>query len=150
MTRRRRSSLWIYHGRLFPIDIQYPHFFSGVQPLFDIRRSPRQFFLKQVYMQQGPKKYRILQKDLTSNKANQRVEGISFFPIFRAPLPYSIRILQKQHQYSKNGNILKSGKCSFCESEAEMMFQSAKNKDSKIIFLSFYGKKWLIRKLMIF
>ena len=40
----------IYHGRLFPIDIQYPHFFSVVQPLFDIRRSPRQFFLKQVYV----------------------------------------------------------------------------------------------------
>ena len=80
-----------------------------MQPLFDIRRSPRKFFSETGVCSKDQKKYRILENDVTSNKANQRVEGILFFPIFRAPVPFSIRILQKQHQYSKNGNILKSG-----------------------------------------
>ena len=34
------------NGRLFPINIQYPHFFSVVQPPFDFRHFPRQHFLK--------------------------------------------------------------------------------------------------------
>jgi len=80
------------------------------------------------------KKYRILEKDLTSNKANQRVEGISFFPIFRAPLSFSIKILQKQHQYSKNGNILKSGKSVHFAKVRQKCFKVQKTKTLKSFF----------------
>ena len=43
------GTVWIrHHGRLFPINIQYPHFFQSCnrRSTIDIRRSPRQHFSK--------------------------------------------------------------------------------------------------------
>ena len=63
------------------------------------------------------------------------MEGISFFPIFRAPLPFSIGILQKQQQYSKNGNILKSGKSvHFAKVRQKWCFKVQKTKTLKSFF----------------
>ena len=104
--------LWTrYHGRLFPINIQYPHFFSVVQPPFGVRRSPRQHFLKQVYVSKDQKKYRILEMDLTSNKGNQRVEGIYIISsnISKASA-FLHQDFTKTTNIQKNGSILKSGK----------------------------------------
>ena len=48
-TKHKVGTIWSrHHGRLFPINVQYPHFFSVVnrRSTIDIRRSPRQHFLK--------------------------------------------------------------------------------------------------------
>ena len=90
---------------------RYPHFFSVVQPPFGVRRFPRQHFLKQVYVSKDQKKYRILEMDLTSNKGNQRVEGIYIISsnISKASA-FLHQDFTKTTNIQKNGSILKSGK----------------------------------------